>query len=195
MPLAFSFPLVDYDDSIGSGISTLLLVDKCYTLTDITDNTEVAAAIASNDMYKLCVLDGELPKPTTESFTETTHSGPKDRLTKKVFNLNAKAYMSVANHSELDKIDGSSTWRVALLNSTSSDTRVLRFFDVVCDSIVASEDQSGNSQDNRIMVDIDITWKTTMSPSQTSSSNGEVYDVTSDSALLTTLDCTSGDCP
>ena len=187
MPDAFNWPLIVSNNADESGISVVFLVEKCATVTDITDATEVAALKTANNLYTFCVLNGEQPKPETQSFSESSANGSKDVDTKNQWTVTWEAYVDETLYNQLGNINGKPDYRIGTINATSASKRILRFWDVKVDNLRVLPEQSGNSEDNKIMVMGESIFTLPVD------NLGEYHDVTSDTALLAEFDC-NDDC-
>lgn len=191
---AFVWPATDYENAIKSGIATILLYDRCYEITDIEDATELEAAIASNDVYKLCPLIAELPAGETNFITQNTSKGPKELPSDRKWTLTFESYLTVDKVSNAKLLDGSTKWRVAIVNTDAGDTRLLTFFDKEVDYITLTSDYTGNSKENLILIKGEAAFVTQIKTGATNTSNGEVYDITANDDLIALIDCESGGC-
>lgn len=191
---AFEWSPTDLADAIKSGISPIILYDKCLDVVDFVDGTELTTALGANDAYKICPTMAELPEGETQNISVNTNRGTIEKPSRRTFTLNFEGFFTTTHLDNAKLIDGSDNWRVGFANADESGTRIYSVFDKQIDSMALTVDFTGNSQDNIYMIKGTINWSMPISPGATNTSNGEHYDITSNSGMITALACDDGDC-
>jgi hypothetical protein len=191
---AFTWGFTDFGDRISSGIEVILLYDKCLAITDIEDGTELAAAIAAYDVYKICPTFAENPEGETQFITITTSKGTEEKPTRRDRTLTFESYETLDSFANAKLIDGSSKWRIATINSSDSAKRIMTFYDKQIDNVIISTDHSGNAQDNVYMLKGSASFSMPINAGATNVSNGESYDITANTDMLAAIACVDADC-
>lgn len=191
---AFTWGFTDHEDSNAAGLEVILLIDKCYDITDITDGAEIAAAITANDIYKICPTVAEMPEPEVQFIDVVTSKGSQQKPTKKDYTLTFESYETADNFTNAKLIDGSSKWRVATINTTDANTRVMRFYDNQVKHVVVNVDDTGNAEDGIVMIKGSATLSMPIKTGSANQSNGERYDITDNTALIAAIACDDSDC-
>lgn len=191
---AFTWGYVNSNDANVAGLDAILLIDTCYDITDITDGAEIAAAIASNDIYLICPTMAELPEPETQFIDVVTSRGSEQKPVRKEYTLTFESYETADNHANAKLIDGSTRWRIATINTVDANKRVMRFYDKQTKHVIVSVDDTGNAQDNFVMIKGSAVYSMPIKTGSANQSNGERYDITANTALIAAVACPDADC-